>query len=201
MKFARESWSVGYGIDRALVSALFVRDTLALSADTDPHIPGVEPSLPVAVPAGVDRRAVALEWPGWWEDAVEAFTQNLAAVELEHTEALLTRPACRAAVLALKPAIERLCEAKRSSALPIGDVMRGGGGQDRQAYAAGRAAHRRTAGRRPAVGTDRAGARAGLDEVPERPGTHGARVARGAREPGLSGVGTTPPRLRGLTVV
>ena len=124
MKFARESWSVGYGIDRALVSALFVRDTLALSADTDPHIPGVEPSLPVAVPAGVDRRAVALEWPGWWEDAVQAFTQNLAAVELEHTEALLTRPACRAAVLALKPAIERLCEAKRSSALPIGDVMR-----------------------------------------------------------------------------
>ena len=66
MKFAgRESWQVRHGTDHAVSVALYVRDALALSVDTDPEIPLLDPPVPVHIPDGVDRAAVQREWPGW----------------------------------------------------------------------------------------------------------------------------------------
>jgi hypothetical protein len=125
MKFAREVSGISHGVSLGLLAALYVRDTLALSVDVEPHVPGLEPSLPVQVPGGVDRAAVTAEWPGWWADALDACTRGVEALVPEDAEALLTRPASRAAVLALKPGIESLHRVQSPVALPIGDVLRG----------------------------------------------------------------------------
>jgi hypothetical protein len=125
MKFAREVSGIGHGVSLGLLSALYVRDSLALSVDTEFHVPGLVPSLPVLVPAGVDRAAVTREWPGWWKDALEACTRGAEPAQPENAEALLTRPACHAAVMALKTGIEELHRVQSPAALPIGDVLRG----------------------------------------------------------------------------
>lgn len=124
MKFAREVWGIGHGVSLGLLSALYVRDTLALSVDTEPYVPGLEPTLPVLVPPGVDRATVSREWHGWWADAVRACAEDAEPIAPENAEALLTRPASRAAVVALKPGIERLHQVQSPAALPIGDVLR-----------------------------------------------------------------------------
>lgn len=125
MRFAREVSGISHGVSLGLLTALYVRDSLALSVDVEPHVPGLEPSLPVRVPEGVDRAAVTAEWPGWWADALDACTRGAEAATPEDASALLTRPACRAAVLALKPGITELHRVQSPAALPIGDVLRG----------------------------------------------------------------------------
>ena len=64
MRFAgRESWQVGHGTNQAVNTALFLRDTLALSVDTVPELPGLEPSVPVFIPRGVDRAQFQFRHP------------------------------------------------------------------------------------------------------------------------------------------
>ncbi|MFD5831263.1 hypothetical protein [Lentzea sp. NPDC060358] len=125
MKFAREVSGISHGVSLGLLAALYVRDSLALSVDVEPHVPGLEPSLPVRVPAGVDRAAATAEWPGWWADALGACTRGAEPPAPEDAAALVTRPACHAAVLALKPGIDELHRTRSPAALPIGDVLRG----------------------------------------------------------------------------
>jgi hypothetical protein len=64
------SWMVQHGTSLPADIALYVRDALALSVSTEPDIPLLVPSVPVSVPAGVDRAAVARQWPGWWDDVL-----------------------------------------------------------------------------------------------------------------------------------
>jgi hypothetical protein len=79
MRFAgRESWQVSHGTSHTVNTALFVRDTLALSVETVPELPGLDPSVPVVVPAGVDRAAAAEEWLGWWADVLDHARAELA---------------------------------------------------------------------------------------------------------------------------
>lgn len=125
MKHAREVSGIGHGVSLGLLAALYVRDSLALSVDVEPHVPGLDPSLPVQVPLGTDRAAVTAEWPGWWADALDACVRGAETAAPENAEALLTRPASRAAVLALKPGIEQLHRAHSPAELPIGDVLSG----------------------------------------------------------------------------
>lgn len=125
MKFAREVSGISHGVSLGLLAALYVRDSLALSVDVEPHVPGLDPSLPVQVPLGTDRAAVTAEWPGWWNDALDACRRGAEPLTAEDAEALLTRPASRAVVLALKPGIERLHQVQSPAALPMGDVLRG----------------------------------------------------------------------------
>ncbi|MFJ5988005.1 hypothetical protein [Lentzea sp. NPDC092896] len=125
MRFAREVSGISHGVSLGLLAALYVRDSLALSVDVEPHVPGLDPSLPVQVPLGTDRAAVTAEWPGWWADALDACRRGAEPATPEDAEALLTRPASRAVVLALKPGIEQLHRVQSPAALPIGDVLRG----------------------------------------------------------------------------
>ncbi|RSM89677.1 hypothetical protein DMH04_06825 [Kibdelosporangium aridum] len=128
------SWRVGYGSSLAVDFALFIRDTLALSVDTRPHVPSLEPVLPVAVPDGVDRAAIEAEWPGWWDDVLEWAREEVPAQQaltmapmVETAPALANRPALRAAVAALTvPAARYHAEVSKtfvSSPLPINDVV------------------------------------------------------------------------------
>jgi hypothetical protein len=135
MRFAgRESWQVGHGTNQAVNTALFLRDTLALSVDTVPELPGLDPSVPVFVPPGVDRAGVTEEWLGWWADVLdharaEAPVEPRSIPTNEESASLMTRPALRAAVRALRqPAAS--WEAARAKhghpgALPVGEVVRG----------------------------------------------------------------------------
>jgi hypothetical protein len=135
MRFAgRESWQVGHGTNQAVNTALFLRDTLALSVDTVPELPGLDPSVPVFVPRGVDRAGVTEEWLGWWADVLDyARAESPVDARLvptnEDSTSLLARPALRAAVHALRePAAS--WEASRGrrlspGALPVGEVVRG----------------------------------------------------------------------------
>ena len=107
MRFARESWQVGHGTNQAVNTALFLRDTLALSVDTVPELPGLDPSVPVFIPRGVDRAGVTEEWLGWWADVLDhARAETPIDVRSiptnEDSTSLLTRPALRAAVRALR---------------------------------------------------------------------------------------------------
>ncbi|MGM1058817.1 hypothetical protein [Saccharothrix sp. Mg75] len=125
----RESWQVSHGTSRAVTTALFVRDTLALSVDTVPELPGLDPSVPVVVPAGVDRAAAVDEWLGWWADVldhVRAEASSPAPTD-PGSQSLRVRPALRAAVLALGEAADDYARhhATTRGALPIGEVVRG----------------------------------------------------------------------------
>jgi hypothetical protein len=111
MKFrGRESWSVMSGGDHAVDTALFIRDALELPL-AEPALPALDPPVPVESPAGVDRAAVAAEWPGWWADILEYCRYPLTAPPgvhpdlhsypvVETSPALADRPALRAAVAA-----------------------------------------------------------------------------------------------------
>ncbi|QFZ23800.1 hypothetical protein [Saccharothrix syringae] len=130
MRFAgRESWQVSHGTNQAVNTALFVRDTLALSVDTVPELPGLDPSVPVVVPAGVDRAAAAEEWLGWWADVLDHARTEMPSGSPDDPAgpSLRLRPALRAAVLALsRPAAEYdHRNAATRNALPVGEVVRG----------------------------------------------------------------------------
>ncbi|GAA1338259.1 hypothetical protein GCM10009660_21220 [Catellatospora bangladeshensis] len=131
MRFAgRESWQVSHGTNQTVNTALFVRDTLALSVDTVPELPGLDPSVPVLVPPGVDRAGAAEEWLGWWADVLDhARTDSPAGLPIDPSgPSLAIRPCLRAAVLALRGAAaehERLYSGRSPGALPIGEVVRG----------------------------------------------------------------------------
>jgi len=133
MRFAgRESWQVGHGTNQAVNTALFLRDTLALSVDTVPELPGLDPSVPVFVPPGVDRMGVTEEWLGWWADVLdharaEAPVEPRSIPTNEESASLMARPALRAAVRALRqPAASwEAARASHPGALPVGEVVRG----------------------------------------------------------------------------
>lgn len=130
MRFAgRESWQVSHGTSHTVNTALFVRDTLALSVETVPELPGLDPSVPVVVPAGVDRAAAAEEWLGWWADVLDHARAELAGGSPADPAgaSLQIRPALRAAVLALAAAAAEYDQRYVTSrgALPIGEVVRG----------------------------------------------------------------------------
>jgi hypothetical protein len=65
------SWQIRQGTNHAVEMALYLRDALALSVATEPDIPLLYPSVPVAVPQGVDRAAVTAEWPDWWNSVLD----------------------------------------------------------------------------------------------------------------------------------
>lgn len=130
MRFAgRESWQISCRTDQTVTTALFLRDTLALSVDTVPELPGLDPSVPVVVPPGVDRAGAAGEWLGWWADVLDHARGDLTsgAPDDPASPSLRSRPALRAAVLALAPAAAEFDRRNVPSghALPIGDVVRG----------------------------------------------------------------------------
>lgn len=130
MRFAgRESWQVSHGTSQTVNTALFVRDTLALSVETVPELPGLDPSVPVVVPAGIDRAGAAEEWLGWWADVLDYARAELpgAAPDDPTGTSLQVRPALRAAVLALGDAAAEYDHRYVTSrgALPIGEVVRG----------------------------------------------------------------------------
>lgn len=130
MRFAgRESWQVSHGTSQTVNTALFIRDTLALSVETVPELPGLDPSVPVVVPAGVDRAGAAEEWLGWWADVLDHARAEFAGGSPTDPagESLQVRPALRAAVLALGAAAAEYDQRYVTSrgALPIGEVVRG----------------------------------------------------------------------------
>ncbi len=130
MRFAgRESWQVSHGTNQTVNTALFIRDTLALSVETVPELPGLDPSVPVVVPPGVDRAAAAEEWLGWWADVLDHARAELpsSAPDDPTGPSLQIRPALRAAVLALGAAAVEYDHRYATSrgALPIGEVVRG----------------------------------------------------------------------------
>jgi hypothetical protein len=107
----QESWQVSRGTSLPVDVALYLRDVLALSVDTRPFVPSLDPAVPVFVPDGVDRAAVTKEWPGWWDDILEwcrtevrfdDAQERLRSVPVAATSpALASRPALRVAVAAL----------------------------------------------------------------------------------------------------
>ncbi len=130
MRFAgRESWQVSHGTSQAVNTALFIRDTLALSVDTVPELPGLDPSVPVVVPSGVDRVAAAEEWLGWWADVLDHARADLpgGAPDDPAGASLQIRPGLRTAVQALGAAAVEYGQRHVQSrgALPIGEVVRG----------------------------------------------------------------------------
>lgn len=130
MRFAgRESWQVSHGTSQTVNTALFIRDTLALSVDTVPELPGLDPSVPVVVPPGVDRVAAAEEWLGWWADVLDHARADLpgGAPDDPAGPSLQIRPGLRAAVMALGAAAVAYehRHVKSRGALPIGEVVRG----------------------------------------------------------------------------
>ncbi|WP_367134117.1 hypothetical protein [Saccharothrix sp. HUAS TT1] len=130
MRFAgRESWQVSHGRNRTVNAALFLRDTLALSVETVPELPGLDPSVPVVVPPGVDRAAAAEEWLGWWADVLDHARAEPASSPPDDPggRSLQFRPALRAAALALRAAAAEYGQQHVTphSALPIGEVVRG----------------------------------------------------------------------------
>ncbi|MEU4801642.1 hypothetical protein [Actinosynnema sp. NPDC023587] len=131
MRFAgRESWQVSHGTNQSVNTALFLRDTLALSVDTVPELPGLDPSVPVLVPAGVDRAGATEEWLGWWADVLDhARTEQASPTPVDPDgSSLAIRPCLRAAVIALRGAASeygRRHAGRSPGALPIGEVVRG----------------------------------------------------------------------------
>jgi hypothetical protein len=117
MRFASSSsWTVRWGTEHAVDLALYVRDALALSVETDPELPQLEPSVPVSVPAGVDRDVVRQQWPDWWAEVL-AYPRSEPPEDLEEllavypgnegSPSLIGRPELRTAVQALsRPAAE-----------------------------------------------------------------------------------------------
>jgi hypothetical protein len=130
MRFAgRESWQVSHGTNQTVNTALFIRDTLALSVDTVPELPGLDPPVPVVVPPGVDRAAAAEEWLGWWADVLDHARAEVpgGAPDDPAGPSLQLRPGLRSAVLALRAAAAEYDERHVTvrGALPIGEVVRG----------------------------------------------------------------------------
>lgn len=110
--------------------ALYIRDTLALSVNTDPDIPLLDPSVPVCVPPGVDRAAVAAEWPGWWATVLDAAAAEHTEDPRDWFEAEPSRPesrvlsrwpAIRNAVLAFEGTADRyFADVRRQGVPPLG---------------------------------------------------------------------------------
>ncbi|MBB4969445.1 hypothetical protein [Saccharothrix violaceirubra] len=115
--------------NRAVDCVLFLRDTLALSVETVPELPGLDPSVPVVVPPGVDRAAAADEWLGWWADVLDHArdaSPGRSPIDPDGPS-LAGRPASRAALRALLPAFAEYSarRPRRAGALPVAEVVRG----------------------------------------------------------------------------
>jgi hypothetical protein len=117
-----ESWRVRIVDEEPVELALYLRDSLALSDDVVPFVPSLAPSVPVTVPAGVDRNAVAGEWPGWWTDVLQwCRDQEKRGPEERHRSwpvtdiapALAERPALRDALAVFKEPAEHYRSATR----------------------------------------------------------------------------------------
>jgi hypothetical protein len=129
------SWRIAWGDDLAAVTALYVRDALALSVS---ELPLLDPPVPVSAPDGVDREAVAREWPGWWADALarvvadwsEPRERFLSMPVRPESPALAARPAIRAAVEIFSLDASRYRDALKPRGGPpphtrgIGDLVR-----------------------------------------------------------------------------
>ncbi|GAA2666565.1 MULTISPECIES: hypothetical protein [Actinosynnema] len=127
----RESWQVSHGSNHTVTTALFVRDTLALSVDTVPELPGLDPAVPVVVPRGVDRAGAAQEWLGWWADVLDharADRHGTSPADPD-SRSLAQRPALRGALRSLQGLVgdyhHRRSRRGRHAALPVGEVVRG----------------------------------------------------------------------------
>lgn len=99
----RMSWQVRLNDDLAMHHGLYVRDALALSVPSEPEIGLLSPRVPVRVPEGVDRAAVAAEWPGWWADVLEHAGAEGSVEHERHFAEMPVRPGSPA--LAACPAI------------------------------------------------------------------------------------------------
>jgi hypothetical protein len=109
-------------------TALYIRDALALSVNTDPDIPLLDPAVPVSVPDGVDRAAVTEEWPGWWDTVLDAAAADHTDDARDWFEtqpsrpgsiALSHRPAIRTAVRAFEDiAGQYFAEERRRQGMP-----------------------------------------------------------------------------------
>jgi hypothetical protein len=66
----RPSWTLRIGIRSDIRTALFLRDTLALSVTDDPY-PPTDPWVPVLPAGDVDRQAVAAEWLEWFNGILD----------------------------------------------------------------------------------------------------------------------------------
>jgi hypothetical protein len=127
------SWRVSRGTALPVDVALYVRDALALSADTRPFVPSLDPAVPVFVPPGLDRAGAEREWPGWWEDILEWCRtdvrfedprERLRTVPVADTSPiLLKRPALRAAVAALMEPASRYQAATGMPRVPPSTVV------------------------------------------------------------------------------
>jgi hypothetical protein len=109
------SWLIQQGTSYLVDVALYVRDALALSVTTEPDIPLLTPPVPVSVPAGVDRAAVAEQWPDWWADV-------LTAAEVGHYAGPV-RPAVDAAVSAFEREFARYQGALHAEHVDIGGIV------------------------------------------------------------------------------
>lgn len=77
-----ESWRFAHDIDQTLHAQLYVRDALSLEVDhgpvVPPHLTGDLPERSGLLDAGA-RQQAALDWPGWWSNAVA----QRASIELD----------------------------------------------------------------------------------------------------------------------
>ncbi|RZS37861.1 hypothetical protein EV193_105421 [Herbihabitans rhizosphaerae] len=107
------SWQLRRGTDHATDMALWLRDSLALSVDTSPYVPSLDPSVPVHVPSTVDRAAVQREWPGWWDDVLRnAAAEGPSDLRARHDDYPTTETS---PLLADRPAIRSALPATRES--------------------------------------------------------------------------------------
>ncbi|MEU5690744.1 hypothetical protein [Actinosynnema sp. NPDC020468] len=122
----RESWQVSHDTNQALNTALFLRDTLALSVDTVPELPGLDPPVPVHIPPNANRARAAEEWLEWWADILD-HTRGVTPNPADPTgPSLSVRPALRAAIVALAPraATYAATHPIRPATLPTADVVK-----------------------------------------------------------------------------
>jgi hypothetical protein len=117
------SWLIQQGSDLAVDMALYIRDALALSVNTDPDIPLLEPAVPVSVPAGVDRAAVTAEWTAWWAAVLDAAAADQVDDPRDWFEPQPSRPG--SITLSHRPAIrEAVCAFEDTAGGYFADVRR-----------------------------------------------------------------------------
>jgi hypothetical protein len=123
-----QSWQVSWGDGGIARTALYLRDALSLPAA--PEIPPLIPA--VAAADGVDRAAVAAQWPGWWADVLAFLSggpddpreRHLLLPVRPDSPALAARPAIRAALDVLGPLAARHPRPRRPQRRDIAGIVR-----------------------------------------------------------------------------
>jgi len=110
----KQSWEISWVEDISVQLALYLRDVLALSVDTEPFLPAVDPNVPVEVPSHIDRAEVQRQWPMWW-DAVLSFAANRRDGGSPMPEALFEDSAIYVAVQHFRPAYAQHVASSRRS--------------------------------------------------------------------------------------